>query len=129
MTLWSLTSRSVAYVPHPKSCDVSFTPDGAFLAVIERKVLQTTFLFNFHNVLHLTLVPPSQDSIDFLSIFCNASGWVLAKRTQLPTRDCSGCVWSPDGTMSAVWDRVLECRLAAHTSHLVTAADSISPHA
>ena len=39
MTIWSLTSRSVAYVPHPKSGDVSFTPDGSFLAVVERKVL------------------------------------------------------------------------------------------
>jgi hypothetical protein len=41
MTLWSLTSRSVAYVPHPKACEVSFTSDGSFLAVVERKVSPT----------------------------------------------------------------------------------------
>ena len=49
MTLWSLTSRSVAYVLHPKACDVSFTPDGSFLAVVERKV---------RTLSRLSLLPP-----------------------------------------------------------------------
>jgi WD40 repeat protein len=109
MTIWSLTSRSVAYVPHPKSCDVSFTPDGSFLAVVERKVLRPLVQLSPRAALNRVVSFP-QDCVDFLSIFCNATGWVLAKRTQLPTRDCCGCAWSPDGSMIAVWDCVLECR-------------------
>jgi hypothetical protein len=66
--------------------------------------------------------PADQDCIDYLSIFSNASGWVLAKRTQLPTRDCSGCAWSPDGSMIAVWDCVLECRLVVQLPRLAASA-------
>jgi hypothetical protein len=69
MTLWSLTSRSVAYVPHPKACDVSFTPDGAFLAVLERKVSNLNPVQNqknrfSHSALYL---------IDFPALPCTSS--------------------------------------------------------
>ena len=88
------------YVPHPKACDVSFTPDGAFLAVVERKVLGTKFQLNFATCLpsHPRLPPGfHRFSVHFLQCHrlgarqANAAAHPRLQRLLMVARRHHGC--------------------------------------
>ena len=86
ITLWSLVSKSVAYIKYPKLAQggLDFSKDGKFMALAERRECK-----------------------DYISIF-DCSSWQLCRHFPVDTNDLAGLMWSPDGRVLCVWDSVLE---------------------
>ena len=93
ITLWSLVSKSVAYIKHPKLSQkgLDFSKDGKFMALAERR-----------------------DCKDFISIF-DCSSWQLCKHFPVDTNDLAGVMWSPDGRVLCVWDSILEYKVMIYS--------------
>lgn len=93
ITLWSLSAKSVSYIKYPKACQqgISFTKDGRFMALAERR-----------------------DCKDYISIFvCN--DWQLLRHFDSETQDVAGIEWSPNGCVLAVWDTCLEYKILLYS--------------
>lgn len=74
LTVWSLTSKAVAYIKHlskAASNGISFSPDGRYMALAERR-----------------------DCKDAVSIF-DLSSWSLVKHFPSSTRELGGVCWKP----------------------------------
>jgi len=93
ITVWSLVDKSVSYIRYPKHSNqgLSFTKDGKFMALAERRNCK-----------------------DFVSIFA-CSTWQLAKHFETKTNDLADISWSPDGRILAVWESCLEYNILLYT--------------
>jgi hypothetical protein len=94
MTVWSLVNKSCTYIKAPKFAGkgVSFSPDGKFMALAERRECK-----------------------DYVSVF-STSAWTVAAHFQVETNDLSDLAWSPDGGAIAVWDHALEYKLLVYAA-------------
>mmetsp|Transcript_17342 Transcript_17342/g.33382 ORF Transcript_17342/g.33382 Transcript_17342/m.33382 type:complete len:435 (-) Transcript_17342:1765-3069(-) len=93
LTVWSLVNKSSTYLKAPKfpSKGLTFSPDGGFMALAERRECK-----------------------DFVSVFSTAA-WKVAAHFPVATEDLADISWSPDGGNLAVWDTILEYRLLIYT--------------
>ncbi|XP_048206063.1 WD repeat-containing protein WRAP73 isoform X2 [Perognathus longimembris pacificus] len=93
ITVWSLCTKSVSYIKYPKACPqgVSFTRDGRYLALAERR-----------------------DCRDYVSIFV-CSDWQLLRHFDTDTQDLAGIEWAPNGCVLAVWDSCLEYKILLYS--------------
>ncbi|XP_071622812.1 WD repeat-containing protein WRAP73 isoform X1 [Heliangelus exortis] len=93
ITVWSLCTKSVSYIKHPKACQqgIAFTRDGRYMAVAERR-----------------------DCKDFVSIFV-CSDWQLLRHFDTETQDLFGIEWAPNGCVLAVWDTCLEYKILLYS--------------
>jgi len=84
-TVWSLTSKAVAYVKHMSKAGINglaFSADDRYMAFAERR-----------------------DCKDALSVF-DLTSWSLVKHFSLPTRELAGLAWKPSARehVVAVWE-------------------------
>jgi len=93
MTVWSLVNKACSYIRAPKfpSKGLSFSPDGRFMALAERR-----------------------DCKDAISVFSTQT-WEVAAHFPVLTSDLADISWSPDGGSLAVWDNCLDYRLLIYT--------------
>ncbi|KAK2165292.1 hypothetical protein LSH36_52g03026 [Paralvinella palmiformis] len=94
ITVWSLINKSVSYIKYPKACQkgLSFSPDGKFLALAERR-----------------------DCKDYISVFV-CSTWQLVKHFEPETEDLTGLEWSPNGRVICVWESCLQYKILLYTA-------------
>lgn len=88
LTVWSLTSKQVAYIKHASKARASaihFSGDGRYMALAERR-----------------------DCKDSLSIF-DLSSWSLVKHFAVETRELAGVLWKPGVSEHAlvIWESVV----------------------
>lgn len=91
--MWSLSAKTVSYIKYPKNCpkNKSFSKDGRFLALLERRDYQ-----------------------DCISIFNVSSNWQLHKHFQCKTEDANGVEWIPDGSGIVVWESLIPNNLIVY---------------
>ncbi|KAF0301546.1 WD repeat-containing protein WRAP73 [Amphibalanus amphitrite] len=92
VTVWSLVDRQVSYIKYMKdiSDGLTFSPDGRCMAVVERR-----------------------GCVDHVSLFAT-SGWELIKHIDSVGQDVAGLSWSPDSELFALWDGLLQSRVAVY---------------
>uniref|UniRef100_A0A061SMQ9 Wd repeat-containing protein wrap73-like n=1 Tax=Tetraselmis sp. GSL018 TaxID=582737 RepID=A0A061SMQ9_9CHLO len=93
MTVWSLITRTCAYINGPKFSDkgLSFSPDGSFMALAERR-----------------------DCKDSVAVF-SCGDWSAVTRFAVQTSDLADLAWSPDGSCIAVWDTILDYKVLVYS--------------
>lgn len=93
ITLWSLISKSVAYIKHPKLLQggLDFSGDSKFMALAERR-----------------------DCKDYISVF-ECSSWQLCKHFPVATDDLVGLKWSPDGQVLCIWESMLNYKVMIYS--------------
>lgn len=93
ITVWSLVNKAVSYIRYPKSIESShaFSPDGRYLALIERR-----------------------DCKDYISIF-SCSAWQLMKHFEVETKDATGVSWSPDSRVICIWESPLDYKVLIYS--------------
>ena len=93
LTLWSLVSKTISLIKYPKMSmnGLDFTSDGQYMALAERRECK-----------------------DRMSIFeCN--NWQLVQHFSVATQDMAGIKWSPDGSVIALWDSVLDYKVLLYS--------------
>jgi hypothetical protein len=93
LTIWSLIDRSNCYIVYPKFADrgITFTSNGAFMALAERK-----------------------DSKDHLGIYYTAD-WTLVSHFQLDSYDLQDILWTKDNTALVIIDSILESKFYVYS--------------
>ncbi|XP_066972762.1 WD repeat-containing protein WRAP73-like [Macrobrachium rosenbergii] len=93
VTVWSLISKSVSYIKHPKNIAtcLQFSPDHDYLAVAERRECK-----------------------DCVSVVATKS-WQLVKHFEVATRDLAGMLWAKDGSVLIIWESPLEYKVLIYT--------------
>ncbi|KAJ1540124.1 WD repeat-containing protein wrap73, partial [Cladochytrium tenue] len=93
ITVWSLTDTEAVYhIQYPKFSNrgFGFRPDGRYFALAERR-----------------------EGKDTVSVY-DCEDWSLLKHFPVETSDLEDLAWSPDGRYIAVWDSLLEYRVAIY---------------
>lgn len=100
MTIWSLIDRSTSYISMPKYADkgLSFTSNGAFMALTERR-----------------------ETKDHIGIYYTGD-WSLVAHFPVDSYDLQDIIWSKDNTAIVVYDSILECKFFIYspTGNLIT---------
>ena len=94
ITIWSLVQKLVRYIKFPKRKEcVNFSPDGTYLAVIERR-----------------------ENKDCLSLFASSSDWGIARHFEaLPDMDSLGLLWSPKSDQIVIYSSKLQCMVCIYS--------------
>ena len=94
ITIWSLVQKLVRYIKFPKRKEcVNFSPDGTYLAVIERR-----------------------ENKDCLSLFASSSDWGIARHFEaLPDMDSLGLMWSPKSDQIVIYSSKLQCMVCIYS--------------
>lgn len=94
LTIWNLCKTEISYIKGPKLTDkgISFTQDGKFMALAERRECK-----------------------DYVSIYY-CGDWQLMNHFQVDTQDMVDLTWAKDDTMIIVWDTPLENKLLIYSA-------------
>ena len=86
--------KLVRYIKFPKRKEcISFSPDGTYLAVIERR-----------------------ENKDCLSLFSSSTDWGISKHFEaLPDIDSLGLKWSPNSDLIVIYSSKLQCMLCVYS--------------
>lgn len=89
LSVYSLIDKSITHIKHPKYPDkgISFTSDGKFMALVERK-----------------------ETKDYIGIY-HTGEWKLVNYIQAETFDLNDITWSPDNSVILCVDTPLEYKL------------------
>ena len=92
VTVWSLVDKHVSYIKYMKDMPggVTFSPDGQYMAVVERR-----------------------GCTDHVSLFSTA-GWQLIKHLATVGQDVAGLAWCPHSERFCVWAGLQQCRVAVY---------------
>lgn len=93
LTIWSLVRKSVSYIKFPKYSDrgISFSADGRYMSVVERKEFK-----------------------DYIGIY-HCETWELLRHFAADTEDLYDVIWSPDSRTLACVDNCLTYNIVVYT--------------
>ncbi|WFC98554.1 hypothetical protein MYAM1_001283 [Malassezia yamatoensis] len=107
--LYSLADQSFTSFPQTVQPKLFALPQSEYFSVVQREHDDVLCVY-------------SPESLDCPTV-TEPNVWCLRKSIRLHTHECSGVAWSPEGDTVAVWDSLLEYRLALYTfegTHLAT---------